>query len=103
MPLRRLRQPCYANPGGHNSTARLISGIADQRLTRPEQDHQQDTDHAQHGENRLLQQHFEDAVPEPGRVALDPGLERSLAGLVNVVPELTELGEAQGLIGYSRD
>ena len=34
-----------------------------------------------------------------GAVALDPGPERLLAGLMDVVPELAEPGKAQGLIG----
>ena len=55
--------------------------------------------HAQHGKNRLVQQHLDDAVPEPGRSALDPGPERLLAGLMDVVPELAEPGETQGLVG----
>src|SRR5215212_9027567 len=32
-------------------------------------------------------------------MALHPGPERLLAGLVNIVPELTEPGETQGLVG----
>ena len=34
-----------------------------------------------------------------GACALDPGPESLLAGLVNVVPELAEPGETQGLVG----
>src|ERR1700760_2395156 len=75
-------------------------GIADQRLARPEQQHQQDAEHAHDSENRLVQQHPDDAVPQPGGVALDPGPECRLAGLIDVVPELAEPGEAQGLVGH---
>ena len=35
-----------------------------------------------------------------GAVASDPGPERLLAGLVNIVPELAKPGETQGLVGY---
>src|SRR3954470_17734675 len=80
-------------------TLHSVPRIADQRLAGPEQDHQQDSDRAQHGENRLVEQELVDAVPEPGRMALDPGLERGLAGLVDIVPELAEPGETQGLVG----
>src|SRR5262249_29862910 len=37
--------------------------------------------------------------PEPGHVALDPGAEGQLAGLMDVVPELAGAGEAQILVG----
>ncbi|MBZ5699861.1 MAG: ComEC family competence protein [Acidobacteriia bacterium] len=76
-----------------------VSRIADQRLAGPEQQHQQNTQHAHDGENRLVQDHLDDTGPEPGRITLHPGPERLLAGLVNIVPELTKLGEAQGLVG----
>src|SRR5882672_9681567 len=92
-----MPQPCYAaaRAGGAVSVPR----IADQRLARPEQDHEQNADHAEHRKNRLIQQDLDDAVPEPGRVALDPGPERLLAGLMDVVPELAKPGEPQGLVG----
>ena len=35
-----------------------------------------------------------------GAVASDPGPERLLAGLVNIVPELAKAGETQVLVGY---
>src|SRR5207244_4764916 len=98
MSLRRMPQPCYAaarsgrRPGS-------VPRIADQRLAGPEQDHEQNADHAQHGENRLIQHDLDHAVPEPGRGTLDPGPERQLAGLMDVVPELAKPGEPQGLVG----
>src|SRR5262249_48839618 len=79
---------------------RSVPRIADQRLARAEQDHQQDAGHAQHDENRLIQQNPDDIVPEPGRDTLHPGPERLLAGLMDVVPELAEPGETQGLIRH---
>src|SRR5712671_1594861 len=79
--------------------SRSVSGIADQRVAGPEQQHQQDTQHTHHGKHRLVQNDFDDAGPEPGRNALHPGPKRLLAGLVDIVPELTEPGEPQGLIG----
>src|SRR6476659_8494532 len=50
-------------------------------------------------ENRLFQNDLDDTGPEPWRRVLHPGLERLLAGLMDVVPELTKPGETQGLIG----
>src|SRR5216684_4018178 len=79
--------------------SRSVSGISDQRLAGPEQQHQQDTQHTHHGKHRLIQNDLDDAGPEPGRNALHPGPKRLLAGLVNIVPELTEPSEPQGLIG----
>src|SRR3984885_9294736 len=76
-----------------------VPRIADQRLARPEQQHQQDAQYAHHGKNRLVQDHPDDTVPEPGRVSLDPGPEGLLAGLMDIVPELAEPGKPQGLIG----
>src|ERR1700744_5658081 len=76
-----------------------IPGIADQRLSASEQQHQQDSYHPHHGEHRLIQQKADHTIPEPGRVALDPGAEGLLAGLMDVVPELAEPGEAQALVG----
>src|SRR4051812_47513551 len=75
-----------------------IPGIADQRLARPEQQHQEDAQHAHHGENRLVENDLDD-VPEPGRRSLDHGPERLLTGLMDVVPELAEAGEPQILVG----
>src|SRR5215475_8706213 len=80
-------------------TARLVPRIADQRLARTEQQDQKDAKHAENRENRLFQDHPDDRGPEPWRLALHPGVERLLAGLVNIVPELAELGEPQGLVG----
>src|SRR5215216_5592973 len=79
---------------------RSIPGIADQRLARPEQDHQQDPHYAHHGENRLVQHDLDDAVPEPGHVALHPGPEGLLAGLMDIVPKLVEPGKSQVLVGH---
>src|SRR5581483_7136651 len=79
--------------------AASIPGIADQRFARPEQDHEQNPEHAQHREYRLLQHDLDDAGPEPGRLGVNPGAERLLAGLIHVVPELAELGEPQTLVG----
>src|SRR5258708_39236422 len=95
-PLRRPTQPCYGRTGAASPS---IPRIADQRLARTEQDHQQDTDHAQHGKNRLVEDDLDDAIPKPGHLAFHPGPERLLAGLMDVIPELTEPGEAQALIG----
>src|SRR5438046_3439681 len=81
-------------------TARSIPGVADQRLARPEQDHQQDPEHTHDRENRLVEHHLDDAVPEPGHMALDPGPKRLLAGLMDIVPELAEAGETQVLVGH---
>src|ERR1700754_2114498 len=77
---------------------RLIPGIAYQRLERPEQQHQEDAQHAHHREYRLVEDELDD-VPEPGRRSLDHGAERLLAGLMDVVPELAEPGEPQVLVG----
>src|SRR5581483_1061881 len=88
-PLRQPTRPYEA----------LIPAIADQRLARPEQDHQHDPEHAHHGKHRLVEDDLDDAVPEPGHVALDPGAESLLAGLMDIVPELSEASEAQVLIG----
>src|SRR6516164_816495 len=76
-----------------------IPGIADQRFSRPEQQHQEDPGDAQHHKYRLVEDDLEDAVPEPGHVALDPGAERLLAGLMDIVPELAKPRESQALIG----
>src|SRR5262249_46234852 len=93
--LRKPRQPCYAN------RRRLsVAGVADQRLSRPEQDHQDDPDHPEHCKYRLVEHDLDDAAPEPGRLALDPGPECRLARLVHVVPELAETGEPQVLVGH---
>src|SRR5260370_6390330 len=78
--------------------SRSVPRIADQRLARPEQQHQQDTQHDHDGKNRLVQDNF-DAGPEPGRGGLHPGPERLLAGLMDIVPEFAKTGKAQGLIG----
>src|ERR1700758_3430837 len=78
---------------------RSVPGIADQRLSRPEQDHQEEAEDSEHGEDRLLQHDPDHAGPEPGRLALDPGAEGGLARLIDVVPELAELGEPQALVG----
>src|SRR5258707_4906465 len=93
-------RPIAAAPLHEAHDIRLVPRVADQRFAGPEQDHQQDADHPQHGKNRLVQQDFDDAVPEPGRGTLHPGPERLLAGLVNIVPELAKPGETQGLIGH---
>src|SRR5580692_9564907 len=81
------------------AAARSVPRIADQRFARPEQQHQQNTQHAHHRENRLVQDDLDDAVPEPRRMAFHPGPECLLAGLMDIVPELTEPGEPQGLVG----
>src|SRR3979411_1128144 len=83
-----------ASPRSHS-----VPRIADQRLAGPEHQHQQNAQHAHHDENRLVQDNFDDTGPEPGRNALHPGPERLLAGLMDLVPELTKPGEAHGLIG----
>src|SRR6185312_8494646 len=88
-----LRRAPRAGYGGS------VARIADQWLAGPEQDHEQNADHAQHGKNRLIQQDLDDAVPEPRRGPLGPGPECKLAGLMDVVPELAEPGEPQGLVG----
>src|SRR5260370_36943063 len=88
--------PVNMNPAAPRSHS--VPRIADQRLAGPEHQHQQNTQHAQHGKNRLVQDNFDDTVPEPGRGALHPGAESLLAGLMDVVPELTKPGETQGLI-----
>src|SRR5260370_12338103 len=102
MSLSRLPKPRCAGRSNISAAAphsRSVSRIADQRLARPEQEHQQNTEHAQNHKNRLLQNNLDDAGPEPRRLALHPGLKRALAGLMDVVPELTKPGETQGLIG----
>src|ERR1043166_107111 len=95
MSLREPWQSRYAE-----TACPSVPGIADQGLARPEQDHQHNAHDAHDGENRLIQNHPDHAVPEPGHVALDPDLESLLAGLVDVVPELAEPGEAQVLVGH---
>src|SRR6266403_5531239 len=102
MSLCRLPKPCYVGRSNINAAAPhscSVSRIADQRLARPEQQHQQNTEHAHNRENRLLQNDLDDAGPEPWRRTLHPGLKHPLAGLMDVVPELTKSGETQGLIG----
>src|ERR1700719_2391270 len=96
---RRLYICLYGDRGSPDTREPLIPGIADQRLSRPEQDHQQDSQDAEHCEHRLVQDHLDHAGPGPGRVALHPGPERLLARLMDVVPELAELGETERLIG----
>src|SRR3984957_12255173 len=91
-----LRQAVTYKSG---DAVRSVPRIADQRLARPEQQHQQNTQYAHHRKNRLVQDHPDDTVPEPGRVALNPGPERLLAGLMNIVPELAKTGKPQGLVG----
>src|SRR6478736_1668191 len=102
MSFRRLPKPRCAGrqntklPAPHS---RSVPRIADQRLAGPEQQHQQNTQHAHDRENRLFQNDLDDTGPEPWRRVLHPGLERLLARLMDVVPELTKPGETQGLIG----
>jgi hypothetical protein len=93
----RSRSPVTSRPAGGRRGR--VSPANSQWLAGPEQDHEQNADHAQHGKNRLIQQDLDDAVPEPGRGTLDPGPERQLAGLMDVVPELAKPGEPQGLVG----
>src|ERR1700751_2076760 len=92
MSLRGRRQPCYKPPAS-------VPPVADQRLARPEQQHQENTKHAEYGKGRLIQHQPDHGAPEPRGLALHPGPERLLARLVDVVPELTETGEAQRLVG----
>src|SRR6266403_2239132 len=102
MSLCRLPKPRYAGRSNIKAAAPhscSVSRIADQRLARPEQEHQQNTEHAHNRENRLLQNDLDHAGPEPWRRMLHPDLKRPLAGLMDVVPELTKSGETQGLIG----
>src|ERR1700720_646716 len=102
MSLRRLPKPRYAERSKIKAAAPQccsVSRIADQRLARPEQEHQQNAEHAHNRENRLLQNDLDHAGPEPWRRALHPGPEHLLAGLMDVVPELTNQGKTQGLIG----
>src|SRR5450756_3168797 len=56
-----------------NAAGRSMPRIADQRLAGPEHQHQHDTQYPHDGENRLVQDHPDDTVPEPGRMALHPG------------------------------
>src|ERR1700730_4904870 len=101
MYLRTSRQPSFAGEQNIEPAlpySRSVPRIADQRLARPEQQHQQDTQHAHHGENRLVQDNF-DAAPEPRRGGVHPAPERLLAGLMDIVPEFAETGKTQGLIG----
>src|SRR5260221_6255106 len=76
-----------------------VPGIADQGFARPEHQHQDNAQKAQHRKNRLVQHDPDETAPEPGRHAFHPGPKSVLAGLVDVVPELAEPGEAQVLIG----
>jgi hypothetical protein len=76
-----------------------VPGIADQRLARSKQQHQQNSEYPHHGKGRLIQYDAEHAVPQPGRLGRDPGMERQLARLMYVVPEIAEPGEAQGVVG----
>src|ERR1700751_4953321 len=92
MSLRGRRQPCYKPPAS-------VPPVADQRLARAEQQHQENTKHAEYGKGRLIQHQPDHGAPEPRGLALHPGPERLLARLVDVVPELTETGEAKGLVG----
>src|ERR1700755_3068333 len=77
-----------------------IPRITDQRLARPEQQHQQNAQNSHDRKNRLIQHNLDDTVPEPGRGALKPGPESLLAGLMDIVPELAKTGETQGLVGH---
>src|SRR4029077_10080904 len=54
---------------------------------------------AEHGKDRLIQDQPGDVLPKPRRLGFHPGLKRRLTGLMDVVPELAEAGEAQGLVG----
>src|ERR1700721_2462161 len=91
--------------GGSEQTSHrpLPSGsvprIADQRFAGPEQQHQQNAEHAHHRKYRLIQHISDDMGPEPGRNALDPDPEGLLAGLMDIVPEFAKPGKPQGLIG----
>src|SRR5262245_49896614 len=76
-----------------------IPGVADQPLFGPEDQHQEDTDDAKDGPGRLVEDELAGAVPEPGDARLEHGLQRLLACLVDVVPELAEAGQAYCLIG----
>src|SRR5260370_27998047 len=96
------KAPLHWQPLGQSYCVSLIGSvprIPDKRVARPEYHHQHNTQHAQHGENRLVQDDPDHAGPEPRRGAFDPGPEGLLAGLVDVVPELAEPGEPQALIG----
>src|SRR3984957_14177197 len=88
---------------GHKRRTTVPSGsvprIADQRLARPEQEHQQNAQHAHHGKYRLIQHDPDDMGPEPRRNALHPDPQGLLAGLMDIVPEFAKPGKAQGLIG----
>src|SRR5262249_54523447 len=96
----RTRSLVTTRRGKNVSPGRSVPGIGDQGFSRAEQDHQQDTDDAQDRKYRLVQDHLDHGTPEPGHVALDPGAERLLAGLMDVVPELPKPGEAQVLVGH---
>src|ERR1700674_3055727 len=89
---------------GHKRRTIVPSGsvprIADQRLARPEQQHQQNAQQAHHGKYRLVQHDPDDMGPEPRRNALHPDPEVLLAVLRNIVPEFAKSGKAQGLIGH---
>src|ERR1700712_5136185 len=95
----------YAGHGSPRYRLRLkdsgpsVPRISDQRPARPKQQHQHDTEQAQHGKNRLIQHDPDDAGPEPGRMAFCPGPQSLLAGLMDIVPQLAELREPQVLIG----
>src|SRR5258708_25477105 len=96
------KAPLHWQPLGQSYWVSLLASvprIPDQRLARPEYHHQHNTQHAQHGENRLVQDDPDQAGPQPGRGAFAPRPEGPLAGLGEVGPELAEPGKPQALIG----
>eukprot|EP01035_Chromulina_nebulosa_P004782 gene4782-6516_t len=78
--------------------AASVAGIADQRLAWPEQQQQHDTYDTHDRPDRLVQDDPDHTIPQPGRNPVHHGVEGSLAGLVDVVPEFAQPGQAQGLV-----
>src|SRR5258708_31736708 len=72
------KAPLHWQPLGQSYWVSLIASvprIPDQRLARPEYHHQHNTQHAQHGENPLVQADPGHAVPHPRPGAFHPGPE----------------------------
>src|SRR6201989_1535577 len=71
-----LRAPARYAPEQERAS---VARIANQRLSRPEQQHQENAEQAEHGEHRLGQDQPGNIGPEAGGDALDPGPKRRLA------------------------
>src|SRR5260370_9262245 len=85
----KARYAGRSNINAGSATSRLVPRIAHHRLAVPEQQHQQNTEHAHQVDNRLVQNDLDDAGPEPRRLLLPPSPKSTPAGLVHVIPACT--------------